>query len=44
MCGARLAAQGARPTGGSPEDYAGFLRSEVGLWARVVRESGATAE
>lgn len=41
---ARLDAQGARPTGGSPEDYAGYLRSEIGLWTKVVQESGATAE
>lgn len=41
---ARLAQQGARPTGGSPADYARYLGSEVELWTRVVRESGATAE
>ncbi len=41
---ARLAAQGAQPTGGTPEDYARYLREEVERWARVVAESGATAE
>ncbi|TCZ53634.1 Bug family tripartite tricarboxylate transporter substrate binding protein [Roseicella aquatilis] len=41
---ARLAGMGARPTGGSAEDYAGYLASEVALWTRVVQESGATAE
>jgi tripartite-type tricarboxylate transporter receptor subunit TctC len=41
---ARLAGMGARPTGGSPEDYARHLRAEVALWTQVVRESGATAE
>jgi tripartite-type tricarboxylate transporter receptor subunit TctC len=41
---ARLAAQGARPTGGSPADYAAYLRSEIGLWTKVVADSGATAE
>ena len=41
---ARLAAQGARVTGGSPEEYARYLREEVERWGRVVRESGATAE
>lgn len=41
---ARLAAMGARPTGGTPEDYARYLAAEVALWQRVVAESGATAE
>jgi len=41
---AKLAQQGARPTGGSPADYAAYLQSEVTLWTRVVQESGATAE
>ena len=41
---ARLAAQGARPTGGGPADYARYLREEVDRWGRVVAESGATAE
>jgi tripartite-type tricarboxylate transporter receptor subunit TctC len=41
---ARLAAQGAQPTGGTPEDYARYLREEVERWGRVVAESGATAE
>jgi tripartite-type tricarboxylate transporter receptor subunit TctC len=41
---ARLAAQGARPTGGPPETYAAYLRAEVERWTEVVRQSGATAE
>jgi tripartite-type tricarboxylate transporter receptor subunit TctC len=41
---ARLAAMGASPTGGSPDDYAAFLAKELALWQRVVKESGATAE
>lgn len=40
----RLADMGASPTGGTPEDYARHLRTEVELWSRVVAESGATAE
>jgi len=41
---ARLAAMGARPTGGSQADFAQYLASEIALWTRVVAESGATAE
>jgi tripartite-type tricarboxylate transporter receptor subunit TctC len=41
---ARLAGMGAWATGGTAEAYARFLASEIVLWARVVRESGATAE
>lgn len=41
---AKLAAQGARPTGGSSADYASYIQSEIELWTRIVRESGATAE
>ena len=40
----RLAGMGARPTGGSVEEYQRHLRAEVALWTQVVRESGATAE
>ena len=40
----RLAGMGARPTGGSVEDYQRYLRAEVALWTQVVKESGATAE
>jgi tripartite-type tricarboxylate transporter receptor subunit TctC len=41
---ARLTAMGARPTGGTPEDYARQLAAELALWKRVVAESGATAD
>jgi tripartite-type tricarboxylate transporter receptor subunit TctC len=41
---ARLAAQGAKPTGGSAADYAAYLQSEIGLWTKVVADSGATAD
>ena len=41
---AKLAAQGARPTGGSPADFTAYLTSEIALWTKVVQESGATAD
>jgi tripartite-type tricarboxylate transporter receptor subunit TctC len=41
---ARLAAMGARPTGGTPADFAAYLASEIALWTRVVAESGASAD
>ncbi len=41
---ARLAAQGAQPTGGTAEEYARYLRDEVQRWGRVVAESGAAAD
>lgn len=41
---ARLAALGARPTGGTPDDYGAQLRQEVARWASVVEASGASAD
>jgi tripartite-type tricarboxylate transporter receptor subunit TctC len=38
---ARLAAGGSEPLGGTSEHYAAYLRSELGRWAKVVRDSGA---
>lgn len=40
----RLQRQGAEPLGGSTESYATYLRSELTRWAKVVKDSGATAE
>jgi len=40
----RLSAQGAEPVGSTPEEFAAYIRSETAKWAKVVRESGATAE
>jgi tripartite-type tricarboxylate transporter receptor subunit TctC len=33
----RLSSQGAEPVGNSPEEWAGFIRSEIEKWARVVK-------
>ena len=40
----RLAAQGADILGGSPADYAAYLRTEIPRWAKAVKDSGAKAE
>ena len=40
----RLVAQGAEPLGGTPEQVAAFVRSEIEKWGKVVAASGARAE
>ncbi len=40
----KLAAQGAEPAGGTPEEFAAYLRAEAERWAPVVRASGAKAD
>ncbi len=40
----RLAADGGEALGGSPEQFASFLKAEHSKWGRVVKESGARAE
>ena len=37
----RLLAQGAEPVGGTPEQFAAFIRSDIPKWAQVVKASGA---
>jgi len=39
-----LRADGAEPTGGSPEQFRAFLRAEIDRWAPVVKSSGAKAD
>ena len=41
---ARLAAQGADVLGGTPAEYAAYIRAEMPRWARAIKESGAKAE
>ena len=41
---ARLAAQGADILGGTPAEYAAYIRSEMPRWAKAVKDSGAKAE
>jgi tripartite-type tricarboxylate transporter receptor subunit TctC len=40
----RLAAAGAEPGGGTPEDYAAVIRADTVLWTRVIREAGIKGE
>jgi tripartite-type tricarboxylate transporter receptor subunit TctC len=40
----RLAAQGADILGGSPAEYAAYLRTEIPRWTKAVKDSGAKAE
>jgi tripartite-type tricarboxylate transporter receptor subunit TctC len=42
--GAKLAAQGAEPLGGTPAEYGAYIKSEFDRWARVVKEAGARVE
>jgi tripartite-type tricarboxylate transporter receptor subunit TctC len=37
----RLAADGAEPVGGTPEQFAAHIKSEIARWAPVVKASGA---
>lgn len=41
---ARLAGQGADVLGGTPAEYAAYIRAEMPRWAKAIRESGAKAE
>ena len=41
---ARLAGQGADVLGGTPAEYAAYIRAEMPRWARAIKESGAKAE
>jgi tripartite-type tricarboxylate transporter receptor subunit TctC len=40
----KLAAEGADPVGDSPEHFYAFIRSEIDLWGKVIRATGAKAE
>ena len=40
----RLAAQGADILGGTPAEYAAYLRTEMPRWSKAVKDSGAKAE
>jgi putative tricarboxylic transport membrane protein len=40
----RLLAQGAEPQFDTPEQFAGYIKSEIGKWAKVVRAAGISAQ
>ena len=40
----RMAALGAEPAGGTPEEFGKFIESEMKKWERVVKEGGIKAE
>ena len=39
-----MAGLGLEPTGGTPEQFAEYIRAETQKWGKVIRESGARAE
>ena len=41
---ARITAMGILPVGGSPQDLARFLHSEIAKWAKIAKEAHVTAE
>ena len=40
----RIVATGNEPWWSTPAEFGGFVRAEIGKWAKVVRESGASAD
>ncbi len=40
----KLALGGSEPLGGTPEQYAAYIRSELQRWTKVVKEAGAKAD
>jgi tripartite-type tricarboxylate transporter receptor subunit TctC len=40
----RLASEGAEAVGDTPEEFGAFVRSEIALWGKVIRESGAKVD
>jgi len=40
----RLAAEGAEPVGGTPEEFGAFIKAETSRWAKVLKATGAKAQ
>jgi tripartite-type tricarboxylate transporter receptor subunit TctC len=36
----RLSAEGANPVGNSPDEFAAFIKSELAMWAKAVKQAG----
>ena len=39
-----FAQQGAAPTGGTPADLGAYIKKDIDLWRRVIREAGIKVE
>jgi tripartite-type tricarboxylate transporter receptor subunit TctC len=39
-----LISQGAQIQGGTPEQFAAYIKSEIPKWAKVIRDSGARVD
>jgi tripartite-type tricarboxylate transporter receptor subunit TctC len=42
--GDKLAAEGADPVGNSSDEFDAFVKSEIELWGKVIRATGAKPE
>ena len=40
----KLAGDGAEPTVGTPEQFAAFIRADIALWTKVIKNAGITPE
>ncbi len=40
----RLVSQGIDPVGNTPDEFAAYLKSEIGKWAKIIKSTGVTAE
>ena len=40
----RLEAQGFEPEGGTPAEFAAYIKTEIVKWAKVIKDAGITAE
>jgi tripartite-type tricarboxylate transporter receptor subunit TctC len=40
----RIVGLGAQPVGGTPQEYAAFIRSEIAKWTKVIRDAGVKTE
>ena len=43
-CASASSPSGAQPVGGTPQEYAAFIQSEIAKWEKVIRDAGVKAE